>query len=113
MNKTGSITADVVAVVVIIALAILVIVGCVMGAVKDSSHRIEEGKVADKAYHNAYVSNDFRQSGSTVTPQWTYHPAVYQLQIEGYSADDNKVKCWIVVTPEEYSEYKIGDYFRR
>lgn len=109
--RTGKIEIDLFEI-AIIGVIVLFIGTILFAAVANESNRIDAGIIVDKHYQQAYTTTSYRSVGKTTVPQTEYHPATYSFTIKG-DKDGETVQYCFAVTELEYSQYKIGDYYKR
>lgn len=94
--------------VIIILLAVALILICVFAIINNEINRISEGTIVDKqiqtGYSDAYISNG--------TGSYNALPTQYLFLLEG-EKNGRTVRYWTKVSAEEYSEFRVGEYYRK
>lgn len=104
---------------------LIIILGCVFiaiialliaGALYTSAIQPKEGVVIRKDYYPAYTTTTYSmitQSNGTTTriPIQNYHAERYQITIKGINSKGEESLGYYDVTPIEYEEIQIGDYY--
>lgn len=94
--------------VIIILLAVALILICVFAVISNENNRISEGTIVDKeiqaGYSDAYIYNG--------TGSYNAIPTRYLFLLEG-EKNGRTARYWTDVTAEEYSKFRIGEYYRK
>lgn len=98
----------------------LLIVIVVVLAVGESEPEITEGRVIHKEYHEEYntvimmpiVVSTGKTSTTSMIPIWQHHPATWEIVIEAFDEESNRVEENFYVNESVYNEVSIGDFFR-
>ena len=78
-------------------------------AVSNEMNRITEGTIIDKQISEGYTSANYsKESGGS----YREYPTEYFFQLEGDKGGE-VVRYWMNVTEEEYTEFRVGDYYRK
>ena len=101
----------------IIFAAIIVIVGLFIIVCRHAyAIQPKEGVVVRKDYNPAYTTTSYRtithsDGKTTSVPVQEQHAAVYQITIKGINSKGEESLGYYYVTPVEYENIKIGDYY--
>lgn len=100
----------------IVAAVITIVTGLMVFGIYYSAIQPKEGVVVRKDYTPAYTSTDYRtvtkSDGTTMRiPMQEYHDARYTIVIRGIDKKGRERLGYYDVTPTEYENIKIGDYY--
>ena len=90
-------------------------------AIYRSTIQPKEGVVIRKDYFPEYTTTSYttvyQNTGKTTTttrvPVQQYHAARYQITIKGINSKGEEDLGYYDITPEEYNNIKIGDYYTK
>lgn len=101
-----------------IALAVIIVTVGLLIVMCRHAYAIQpkEGVVVRKDYNPAYTTTSYRtithsDGKTTSVPVQEQHAAVYQITIKGINSKGEESLAYYYVTPVEYENIKIGDYY--
>lgn len=102
--------------IILFAICSVIIIFAVAWAIHQAATQPKEGVVVRKDYKSAYTTTSFttiHNSNGTTTrvPIQQYHEATYQIVIKGINSKGEEDLGYYNVTPIEYENIKIGDYY--
>ena len=107
MKKCAITTGKIIAIVII--MLALTFIGVVLAAtIQNERCRISEGVIIDKQLNEGYTQGDISKNGGN----YVSVPTTYYFQLRG-EKNDKTVTYWLNVAEDEYSEYKVGDYYKK
>lgn len=108
--KSFSLEDVIIALILIVSAALIVV--AIISAVINASNEITEGVLIDKHYTASHVTYTNVNTGKSHVMIPVTHPERYSFTIQG-KKNGETVKYTFSVTEDEYSQYKIGDYYKR
>lgn len=90
----------------IFILALSLIGFAVYAAIDNELNRITEGVIVDKEISTGYTDAHFSENGG----QYHSYQTQYYFKLQG-DKEGEIVEYWLDVSADEYSTYKVGDYY--
>lgn len=107
MKKFG-ITASKIIAIVIIMLCLTLVSTVLVMTIQNELSRISEGVIIDKQIREGYTEGSISKGGGN----YVSVPTTYHMQLCG-EKNGKTVTYWLTVTEEDYSTYKVGDYYKK